>query len=173
MVYAIGDFGRALDEYRTAEALASTLGDDRRLCQVLGGLLYLLSSEGLHGDATEAGERALELARSLDDLTLQSWTSIGLARAYFALGQYRLGIERTLWIAEADVLTPLDAHVRPGALLPSVGSRTWLALCRARLGDYDLAICDAEDAVRASDRAASRRIRSGRAIRSPAFTRAR
>jgi hypothetical protein len=25
------------------------------------------------------------------------------------------GIERTLWIAEADLRTPLDAHVRPGA----------------------------------------------------------
>jgi len=155
VVYAIGDFPRALTEYRAAEDLAKTLGDDRRLCQVLGGMLYLLSSEGLHGEAAEAGERALALARSLDDLTLQAWTSVGLGRAYFALGRYRLGIERTRWIAETDVRTPLDAHVRPGALLPSVGSRTWLALCQARLGDYGPALERAQEAVAAADRARS------------------
>ena len=63
-------------------------------------MLYLLSSEGLHSEASEMGERALALARTLDDLTLQAWTGIGLARAYFALAQYRLGIERTRWLVK-------------------------------------------------------------------------
>ena len=101
------------DHYRAAEDLARTLGDDRRLSQVLGGMLYLLSSEGLHGEASEMGERALALARTLDDLTLQAWTGVGLGRAYFALGQYRLGIERTRW------LVAMDSRDAPGCLGPA------------------------------------------------------
>jgi tetratricopeptide (TPR) repeat protein len=147
------DFSRALHHYRAAEALARSLGDDRRLCQVLGGMLYLLSSEGLHGEATEMGERALTLAHELDDLTLQAWTGIGLGRAYCALGQYRRGIERTRWLVEKDAVTPLDAAARPVTLLPSVGSRTWLGLCLAELGDFPEALSVAEEAVRAAERA--------------------
>src|SRR5262245_52448148 len=153
VVFSRGDFTRALQHYRAAEDLAATLGDDRRLCQVLGGMLYLLSSEGLHGEASEKGEHALALARALDDLTLQAWTGVGLGRAYFALGRYRLGIERTRWLVEMDARRPLDAAARPVTLLPSVGSRTWLALCLALLGDHGPALGEAEDAVRLADRA--------------------
>ncbi len=151
-VFGLGDFSRALHHYRAAEELARTLGDDRRLSQVLGGMLYLLSSEGLHGEASEMGEQALALARRLDDVTLQAWTGVGLGRAYFALGQYRSGIERTRWLVAMDSATPLDASARPVTLLPSVGSRTWLALCLARIGEYADALSAAEDAVRAAER---------------------
>ncbi len=153
VAHGLGDFSRALHHYRAAEDLARTLGDDQRLSQVLGGMLYLLSSEGLHGEASEMGERALALARTLDDLTLQAWTGVGLGRAYFALGQYRLGIERTRWLVAMDSRTPLDASPRPAMLLPSVGSRTWLALCLARIGEYGEAVSAAEDAVAAAERA--------------------
>ncbi len=151
VVFSLGDFSRSLHQYRAAESLARTLGDDRRLSQVLGGMLYLLSSEGLHGEASERGERALALARTLDDRALQAWTGIGLGRAYFALGQYRLGIERTRWLVALDARTPLDASARPVTLLPSVGSRTWLALCLARVGEYGEAFSAAEEAVRAAE----------------------
>jgi DNA-binding SARP family transcriptional activator len=151
--FSLGDLSRALQHHRTAEGFARALGDDRRLSQVLGGMLYLLSSDGLHGEASEAGERALALARGLDDLTLQAWTGVGLGRAYFALGQYRLGIERTRWLVAMDTRTPLDASARPATLLPSVGSRTWLAHCLARIGEYGEALSAAEDAVHAAERA--------------------
>ena len=147
VAHGLGDFGRALRHYRAAEDFARTLGDDRRRCQVLGGMLYLLSSEGLHGEAAETGEQALALARTLDDLTLQVWTGVGLGRTYFALGQYRLGIEQTRWLVAMDSRTPLDASARPATLLPSVGSRTWLALCLARIGEYGAALSAADDAI--------------------------
>ena len=153
VVFSLGDFSRALDHYRAAEALARALGDDRRLCQVLGGMLYLLSSESLHGEASEMGEQALTLARALDDLTLQAWTGVGLGRTYFALGQYRRGIERTRWLVAVDSRTPLDAAARPVTLLPSVGSRTWLALCLAQMGEHGEAFSAAEDAMRAAEHA--------------------
>ncbi len=153
VVFSLGDFGRALHHYRAAEELSRTLGDDRRLCQVLGGMLYLLSSEGLHDEASETGERALALARRLNDVALQAWTGVGLGRAYFALGQYRSGIEKTRWLVAMDLVTPLDAAARPVTLLPSVGSRTWLALCLAHIGEYVDALSVAEEAVRAAERA--------------------
>jgi tetratricopeptide (TPR) repeat protein len=150
VVFGLGDFSRALRHNRAAEDLARRLGDDGRLTQVMGGMLYLLSSEGLHGEASEMGERALALARTLDDLTLQAWTGIGLGRAYFALAQYRLGIERTRWVVAMDFQ---GLPGLPAMLLPSVGSRTWLALCLARLGEYGKALSAAEDAVGAAERA--------------------
>jgi tetratricopeptide (TPR) repeat protein len=126
---------------------------------VLGGLLYLLSSEGLHGEASELGERALALARTLDDMTLQAWTAVGLGRAYFALGQYGLGIERTRWLVAMDSRRSLAGSAWPFTLLPSVGSRTWLALCLARLGEYGEALGAAGDAVRVAERAANAQAR--------------
>jgi tetratricopeptide (TPR) repeat protein len=149
--FSLGEFGRALHHHRAAEDLARALGDDRGLSQVLGGMLYLLSSAGLHGEASEAGEQALTLARARDNLTLQTWTGVGLGRAYFALGQYRLGIERTRWLVAMDSRTSLDASARPATLLPSVGSRTWLALCLARIGEYGDALSVATEAIRAAE----------------------
>jgi tetratricopeptide (TPR) repeat protein len=145
--FSLSDFSRALHHHRAAEALAHALGDERRRGQVLGGMLYLLSSAGMHTEASEVGERALTLGRTLDDLTLQAWTGVGLARAYFALGQYRLGIDRTRWLVALDSQTPLDASARPATLLPSVGARTWLALCLARIGEYGDAMSAADEAV--------------------------
>ena len=113
-------------------------------------MLYLLSSEGLHGEASEMGERALALARTLDDLTLQAWTGVGLGRAYFALGAVSSG-HRADPLARGDGLPDFPGW--PAMLLPSVGSRTWLALCLARLGEYGDALSAAEDAVGAAERA--------------------
>jgi tetratricopeptide (TPR) repeat protein len=93
------------------------------------------------------------LARTLDDLTLQAWTGVGLGRAYFTLGQYRLGIERTRFLVAIDSRTPLDVSAPLAMLLPSVGSRTWLALCLTRIGEYGEASGVAEDAVAAAERA--------------------
>ena len=157
--FSLSDFSRALHHHRAAEDLAHALGDDGRLGQVLGGMLYLLSSAGFHTEATEVGERALALGRTLDDLTLQAWTGIGLGRAYFALGQYRIGIERTRWLVAMDAQTPLDASTRPATLLPSVGARTWLALCLGRIGEYGDAVSAAEEAVGVAERAGNAQAR--------------
>jgi tetratricopeptide (TPR) repeat protein len=52
-----------------------------------------------------------------------------------------------------DAVTPLDASARPVTLLPSVGSRTWLALGLASIGEHGEALDAAEDAVRLAERA--------------------
>ncbi len=149
--YWFGQFDRAMTGYRDAERLAHALGDNRRLGQVLGALVYLLASEGRYVEAIDSGQRALAIAETTADRSLQVWTSIGLGRSYFAVGDYRRGAERTQGLAESMDEAELDEHLRPGALRPSVGCRTWLALCLERLGSFDESLRWAEDAVRIAD----------------------
>jgi len=149
--YWFGQFDRAMTGYRDAERLALALGDVRRLGQVLGALVYLLASQGRYAEAIDAGLRALAIGEATADRSLSAWTSIGLGRSYFAVGDYQRGAERTRWVAESMDETELDAHLRPGALRPSVGCRTWLALCLERLGSFDESRRWAEDAVRIAD----------------------
>ena len=149
--YWSGQFDRAMTGYRDAERLANTLGDDRRLGQVLGALGYLLTSAGSYVEAIDSGQRALAIAEAIADRSLGVWTTIALGRSYFATGDYRRGAEVTLGLVESMDEAELDEHLRPGALRPSVGCRTWLALCLERLGSFDAALRWAEDAVRIAD----------------------
>src|SRR5207249_2256760 len=57
----------------------------------------------------------------------------------------------TRGLAESKEGVEVDEHLRPGALRPSVGCRTWLALCLECLGFFDESLKWAEDAVRIAD----------------------
>jgi tetratricopeptide (TPR) repeat protein len=150
--YWFGQFDRAMTAYRDAERLAHTLGDDRRLGQVLGALVYLLSSEGRYAEAADAGAHALAIAEATADRSLEVWTLIGLGRSSFAVGDYRRGVEQTERVAQSMDEAELDEYLRPGALRPSVGCRTWLALCLERLGSFDASLRWAQDAARIADK---------------------
>jgi tetratricopeptide (TPR) repeat protein len=152
-LYAAGLLDRATDTYRDAERLAAALGDDRRVARVCTGLAYLLGSEADHHGSIEAGERALALAARVADPALQIWTSVGVAREYFAVGDYQRGIERARAAVEALELTPTSTRFGSGTLLPSVGSRTWLALCLASLGQFGEAVTWAASAIELADQA--------------------
>lgn len=149
--YWSGQFDRAMTGYRDAERLAHALGDNRCLGQVLGALAYLLTSAGRYVEAIDSGQRALAIAETTADRSLRVWTSVGLGRSYFAVGDYRRGAQLTQELAESVDEAELDEHLRPGALPPSVGCRTWLALCLERLGSFDESLRWAEDAVRLAD----------------------
>jgi DNA-binding SARP family transcriptional activator len=149
--YWSGQFARAMTGYRDAERLAHALGDNRRLGQVLGALVYLLTSAGRYVEAIDSGQRALAIAEATADRALRVWASVGLGRSYFAVGDYRRGAELTQELAESMDEAELDEHLRPAALHPSVGCRTWLALCLERLGSFDESLRWAEDAVRIAD----------------------
>lgn len=150
-LYTTGDFKRSREGFREAEALAQALGDDRREAQILGGLAYLLGSEGDHAGAIEAGNLALSLAQAQGDRAIQVWTSVALGRQHFATGGYRLGAERLAGAVETLWAGPFDRRFGPGTLLLPVGVRTWLALCLGQLGQFPKAIESGEDAVRLAD----------------------
>src|SRR5262249_18329995 len=94
---------------------------------------------------------ALAIAETTADRALHVWASIGLGRSYYAVGLYRRGADRTRAVTESMDEAHLDEHLRPGALRPSVGCRTWLALCLERLRAFDESLRWADDAVRIAD----------------------
>jgi tetratricopeptide (TPR) repeat protein len=89
----------------------------------------------------------------LGDPALGIWTNVGMARAYFAVGDYRRGIERARTALEA--LDSSAGSARFKNLPPPVGSRTWLALCLAAIGQFAEAVPWAEAAVQLAERAAA------------------
>ena len=149
--YWFGQFDRATAGYRDAERLAHALGDHRRLGKCSAPSSTSSPPRAADAEATNAGERALAIADTTADHSLEVWASIGLGRSYFAVGRYRRAAEHTRAIAESMDEAELDEHLRPGALRPSVGCRTWLALCLAGLGVFDESLGWAEDAVRIAD----------------------
>lgn len=151
VLYTTGDFARSRVKFSEAAAAAEALGDDQRQARILGGLCYLLGSEGEHADAIESGDLALSIARSQGDTGLQIWTSVALGRQHFALGTYAQGVERLEWVVDTLRTGAVDLRLGPGSLLPAVGARTWLALCLGQLGQFPLAIARGEEAVRIAD----------------------
>jgi transcriptional regulator with AAA-type ATPase domain/class 3 adenylate cyclase/tetratricopeptide (TPR) repeat protein len=150
-LYSTGHFDRAMAAYRDAERLAVALGDEHRVARVCTGLAYLLGSEADHHGSIEAGERALVLAARVADPALQIWTSVGMAREYFAVGDYQRGVERTRATLDALELTTTGSQFRN--LSPPVGCRTWLALCLASIGQFAESVTWAEAATELAERA--------------------
>jgi tetratricopeptide (TPR) repeat protein len=62
---------RVLEHLQAAKSLAETLGDQRRLGSILSSMAQYLSQRGEHDRALVAGQRAVALADTLGDFTLQ------------------------------------------------------------------------------------------------------
>ncbi len=150
--YVLGDFARAGENFRAAEAESARLGDDRRRGYVLGGLSYMLDTTGRHAEALDASEAALAIGGALQDRPLEVWASLSLARSCFALGRYPRAIEQMQWVRQAIAGNPPGERFGRGAsLLPSVATPAWLALCLARTGEFVDAVALGEEAVRLAD----------------------
>ena len=151
LLLSVGQFQRAKENLREAETLALALGDQRRLGQIHAAMNHLLGSEGDFAAAVQAGLRALTIATSLRDLPLQVWTSIGLARVYYAQGDYPRGMERARQLIDTLRHAPLDQRFVQMSVLPSVASRTWLAVSLGRMGEFAEALAWAGEAARIAE----------------------
>lgn len=131
----LGAFARTLAIIEEALALAEAGHDQQRLAR----LYYYLTTQFLNmGDparALEAGQLALALATSLDDVLLQVHTRFTLARVYGNCGDYRQAADicRDLvtMITDASLLQRLDTL----GFLAST-ARGYAAWCLAELGGY-------------------------------------
>jgi class 3 adenylate cyclase/tetratricopeptide (TPR) repeat protein len=85
---ALGERERVLEHLRAAEALANALGDQRRLARVSVYIARELSVQGEYEQAVTACERAIGMARTLDDYGLEVVATLYLGWAYYYLGNY-------------------------------------------------------------------------------------
>ncbi len=143
---ALGEGERVLEHLRAAEALANALGDERRLARVNVYIARLLSAQGEYEQAVTACERAIAMARTLDDYGLEVVATIILGSAYYYLGNYPKAVE-----ALGRNLVPLDSPVvreRFGGIgLPFANSRASLALALAERGEFVEAIARCTEAI--------------------------
>ncbi len=95
----------------------------------------LLLAQGEYEQAVTACERAIAMARTLDDYGLEVLATNILGLAYYCLGNYPKAVE-----ALRRNLVPLDSPVvreRLGGFgLPFANSRTSLALALAERGEF-------------------------------------
>jgi len=147
---ALGERERVLEHLRAAEALANALGDKRRLARVNDYNARELSAQGEYEQAVTACERAIAMARSLDDYGLEVRATNNLGQAYYCLGAYPKAIE-----ALGRNLVPLDSPVvreRFGAIgLPFANSRMLLGLSLAARGEFIEAVARCTEAIQIAE----------------------
>ena len=85
----LGDLTRILQSLHEAERLATRLDDQRRLGWIASYLAEHYRMLGKPVAAREAGERALTIARQLDDVALQVVTNLPMGLLCHNLGEYR------------------------------------------------------------------------------------
>ena len=143
---ALGERERVLEHLRAAETLANALGDERRLARVNAYIARELSAQGEHEQAVTACERAIAMARTLDDYGLEVVATLSRGWAYYCLGNYPKVVE-----VLGHNLVPLDNPVvreRFGNIgLPFATSRSALALALAERGEFIEAVARCTEAI--------------------------
>ena len=134
-LFPSGDSERIVACLREAETLAVALNDSRRLGQIAGFLSAHFRNRGAYDQSITVAQRALTLATTDQDVVLQALVNQNLGAAYWAQGDYRRAID-CLW-QTAVSLSGTQRQERFGqAVLPSVQSRAFLAVCHGELGRF-------------------------------------
>jgi class 3 adenylate cyclase/tetratricopeptide (TPR) repeat protein len=149
--FAAAEQAKSTEHAREAEALAETLGDERRLGWAVRQLAV---SAGVAGDwdrAFELNHRALAIATGLNDTSLQTAVNYSLGVLGQARGDYREAAGRLRACVEGLQGDRRYELVGGSALtVGSVSSQQRLAWCLAELGEFAEAMTCAEEAVRAA-----------------------
>jgi class 3 adenylate cyclase/tetratricopeptide (TPR) repeat protein len=145
-----GDLDRVLALLREAEALAAALDDPRRLGQVSVSLANHFWLRGAYGEAIAAAQRALALATAGGDVGLHAVANLYLGFAYYTQGDYGRAIDCLAQTMDFfDVARRRERFGVP--ILPAMGSRGWLAVCHAELGQFTEGIALAEEGLRMAE----------------------
>jgi DNA-binding NtrC family response regulator/tetratricopeptide (TPR) repeat protein len=142
----LGEHGRIFDVLREAEVMADAIGDRGRLGRACAYLTnaFFISSDQEQGLAY--GRRALAIADTLGDFPLQAEAKLRLGQVHHALGEYPRAIE--MLSGPVDALRGDLLNARFGLpLIFSVGCRTWLARALSELGQFELGLQRADEAV--------------------------
>jgi tetratricopeptide (TPR) repeat protein len=148
----IADHARSLVVLGEAEALATALGDERRLARSLSLRSANLWHLGESDEAVTAGRRALALAERLGDLDLQVVSHYSMGGALRTLGDHREAV-RFLGRNLTLLAGPRAFQTFGLAGLASVLTRGQLGWSLAELGEFEEALAVAEEAIHIAEQA--------------------
>jgi tetratricopeptide (TPR) repeat protein len=143
----LGELPRMFGMLREAETLAQALGDERRLARVWADMVMSLCWTGQPESAVDYGQRALAIAVTAGDLSLEIVASGRLGLAYRLLGDYRRTIDVTRRYLE-KLSGDLARERFDMAGFPAVNGRVDLSACLAHMGDFAAAATVAEEGLR-------------------------
>jgi tetratricopeptide (TPR) repeat protein/class 3 adenylate cyclase len=143
----LGEIEPMLDHLRAAATLAEALHDQRRLGEVSSHMTHYFWAICDYDQAIEAGQRALGIAASLGDRSLQAVAYFDLGAVHRALGDYRLAMDYLQSNVASLEGYMLGQRLGMGGPL-SVGSLSYLIWCLADLGEFAEGITRGEEAVR-------------------------
>jgi class 3 adenylate cyclase/tetratricopeptide (TPR) repeat protein len=131
----IGGHGEVIDYLDEAETLAEALEDQRRLGLVTAYKSFYWWWRGDHEAADQAGDRALGIAKQIEDRAIEVLTNFYRGHAYHDLGNYAQAtkhLRKNLEILQGDL-----ARERFGLLAPaSIASTTWMIRSLAETGEF-------------------------------------
>jgi class 3 adenylate cyclase/tetratricopeptide (TPR) repeat protein len=146
----LGLVQHTLEHLRVAEALAIELDDPARLGRVVSFITNCLVLQGRYAEALATGQRALSIARELEDRPLQIASQMYIARARLCRGEYGTAVGlfheliRSLDERSSDDFAGIP--VRPAAFV-----RSSLASTLAELGAFEEAEAYALEAIRRAE----------------------
>jgi tetratricopeptide (TPR) repeat protein len=144
---SMGRRAKATEHARSAELLAETLGDRRRLGRALSRLALDAWMAGDPDRALELAQRANVLATDHDDLALQAWTTHRLGVVWQTMGDYRQAAECSSRAVEA-LQGDRRYELLEIGVLTSVIAQERLAWCLAELGEFAEAMARVEEGGR-------------------------
>jgi len=133
-----------------AEEFAIRLKDPRRLGWIQSYLTDHFWMLGRSKEAEEAGARALQIARQIDDLPLQVVTNLPLGLLYHTQGDYPRAQEYFEWNV-AQLKGDLQFERFGLFVIPSSFSSAFLAWSFAELGEFRRGVSIAEEGIRIAE----------------------
>jgi predicted ATPase/DNA-binding SARP family transcriptional activator/class 3 adenylate cyclase len=149
-LFQLGEFERITGYLREAEALARTLGDQRRLGQLSVYLCHARFMAGHPREALEFGQNAQAIAESLGDVALQVTANHALGVACLSTGDYRQAEEvlrKVLGLLDGDRRRELFGQT----IFPAVATLGNLTLLCADQGRFKEAIADGQEGLRLAE----------------------
>jgi class 3 adenylate cyclase/tetratricopeptide (TPR) repeat protein len=146
----LGEQARALAYLQEARVLAEALGDQRRVGWALTNMTTPLNIKGDNLTAADLGERALAIARGLDDFPLRIEAQFYLAVVDVTLGRLHEAVD----LLQDAVNIIAGDWMRYGTpAISSVMTRAYLGVSLAALGRFEEAAAHADDGVRLAEEA--------------------
>jgi class 3 adenylate cyclase/tetratricopeptide (TPR) repeat protein len=143
----IGEMERALRELEAVEALSRAVGDHARAARASMLMAFPLVHIGLTDRAVEAGRQGLAFASESGDLQLEIPARYRLGSALYFRGSPAESIGVLRPAIEALEARGLNFDRFGLHILPSVGTRVFLAASLAQRGEFSEATRVAEDAI--------------------------